>query len=114
MSRPQITVTKQTRTDSVGQEVRVGDYVAVTPCYSTRLTIGLVTRISGDLSFEVFMDSDTIKWERLKRLAFWYQVVKVSTPPDEVIQRINENIDIYQREKAAYEARLFEYRRSRR
>lgn len=114
MSRPNTTITYLSRTDSIGEIVVAGDYVAVKPTGSGRLTVGLVTRISGDLSFEVVMDADPQCWSRLRRIAPWYQVVKVPTPSQEVVDRIRSNGDLYtskiEEEKVAREARAARYR----
>lgn len=114
MSRPNTTTTYSSRTDSMGELVSVGDYVAVKPTGSGRLTVGVVTRISGNLSFEVVMDADPQCWSRLRRIAPWYQVVKVSIPSQEAIDRIRSNKALYTsklaEQKAAQAARLAEYR----
>ena len=113
MSRPGTTTTYYSRTDSMGELVSVGDFVAVKPTGSSRLTVGLVTRISGNLSFEVVMDADPQCWSRLRRIAPWYQVVKVKLPSQEVLDRIRSNKALYEsklaEEKAAIAARRAEY-----
>ena len=113
MSRPGTTTTYYSRTDSMGELVSVGDFVAVKPTDSSRLTVGVVTRISGNLSFEVVMDADPQCWSRLRRIAPWYQVVKVPIPGQEIIARIRSNKAMYEsklaEQKAAIAARRAEY-----
>lgn len=103
--RPQTAITWVTRLDSVGQAVKVGDYIATTPIYSKRLTLGLVTRVAGEQSFEVVLDCEGDSpgyrtWRKIKRIVPWYMVVKVGVVEQESVDRIEANRLLYETKKA--------------